>query len=439
MSTAEQRIPITCAECGRTSALLPGASARCPGCGQRLTATEAAPPRPSGRLIGRPSALAEEPPGEPFAVVAPRRTFAAPHRTFTPAESAVERPSGRVGARPAPPTGVARWAHWLLVLLMFPLAGSMITRSEDAGTRWERTLQRLSETQRASLEALPETASVDDLFALLPGRRIDGALLAHDSRAHWAFAALASLAFFGVCLVFPRGAAEPRSLLGVAAFTATFGIALLLLFQVVAEVTQHLWVKGAGVLTIIFYVVKFVGFSYRAALDPSNGFMASMVGFTCGVGLCEELCKALPLIFHFRARASLDWRGALLWGLASGIGFGVSEGVHYAGEFYNGSSTGGIYVVRFVSCVALHAVWSAGVALTIARDPSRVQSHDEWWSTALSVVQVLLVAMILHGLYDTLLKRDMSVLALATAVASVAWLVWLVERNLSEEADGAVV
>ncbi len=109
------------------------------------------------------------------------------------------------------------------------------------------------------------------------------------------------------------------------------------------------------------------------------------------------------------------------------------------GEFYNGSSGGGIYVVRFVSCVALHAVWSASVALVIARDPSRVQSHDTWWQTAASTVQVLLVPMVLHGLYDTLLKRDQSALALATAVASVAWLVWLAERELSEEDDATTV
>jgi hypothetical protein len=36
--------------------------------------------------------------------------------------------------------------------------------------------------------------------------------------------------------------------------------------------------------------------------------------------------------------------------------------------------------------------------------------------------------MILHGMYDTFLKKDMNVLALLTAFASFAWLAWNVEH-----------
>lgn len=431
-------VETTCGECGRTQRVDAGGG-RCRGCGERLEPGAGAPARPTGRLIGKPSPRGSEPELDLAPPAPPRPTARLGVAPPTWEPPPVPRPSARVASPPARPAGVQRWAHWLLVLLLFPLAGSIITRPDDVPARWERTIEALDEPHRAALERLPESATLDDVFEQLPGERIDGALLARGSKAHWAFAAAAALGFLAVCLAFPRGGAAPAGLVGVAVFTATVGIALLLGFQLVADLTQGLWFKGRGWITLIFYVIKFIGFSYRAALDPENGFMASMVGFTCGVGLCEELCKALPLIWHYRSRATLDWRGALLWGLASGIGFGISEGVHYAGEFYNGSSGGGIYVVRFVSCVALHAVWSASVALVISRDPSRVQSHDEWWQTAASTVHVLLVPMVLHGLYDTLLKRDQSALALATAVASVAWLVWLAERELSEEDDAATV
>ena len=55
---------------------------------------------------------------------------------------------------------------------------------------------------------------------------------------------------------------------------------------------------------------------------------------------------------------------ALLLGLASGVGFGVSEGITYASNYYNGIQTAGIYGVRFISCVALHSMWSAAAAIT---------------------------------------------------------------------------
>ena len=39
--------------------------------------------------------------------------------------------------------------------------------------------------------------------------------------------------------------------------------------------------------------------------------------------------------------------------------------------------------------------------------------------------------MVLHGLYDTLLKKDMEIAELSVAVASFAWLAWLVRRERS--------
>ena len=72
--------------------------------------------------------------------------------------------------------------------------------------------------------------------------------------------------------------------------------------------------------------MKLIGFSYRCALDPNNGFLASFFGFTFGVGLCEEVCKAFLLLVHFKGKGSLNYEGAFAWGLACGVGFGVSEG-----------------------------------------------------------------------------------------------------------------
>jgi RsiW-degrading membrane proteinase PrsW (M82 family) len=201
----------------------------------------------------------------------------------------------------------------------------------------------------------------------------------------------------------------------------------------VAEFTQGFWLRGRGIITLIFYILKFIGFSYRSALDPDSNFFLSFMGFTCGVGFCEELAKALPMLRHYRTEGKLGWRAACMMGLASGIGFGVSEGITYASDFYNGYSTGGIYVVRFVSCVALHAIWSAAVGIAIYNRRDYFKGEMAWDDWAKSLLWVLGVPMVLHGLYDTMLKKEMNALALVTALVSFGFLVWLIEWARSEE------
>ena len=65
----------------------------------------------------------------------------------------------------------------------------------------------------------------------------------------------------------------------------------------------------------------------QLCLDPDTGFWLSFFGFTFGVGLLEEFTKAMPILFMLRGNMDLDWRGAAVWGLAGGIGFGVAEGI----------------------------------------------------------------------------------------------------------------
>jgi hypothetical protein len=43
--------------------------------------------------------------------------------------------------------------------------------------------------------------------------------------------------------------------------------------------------------------------------------------------------------------------------------------------------------------------------------------------------------MVLHGLYDTLLKKEMTVLALAAALGSFAWLIFITESTRRQEAE----
>lgn len=429
-------------ECGFSAdapARLGGKTVKCPKC---------------AALVKVPEELMLELEDSPLAVSAPKP----PEAVVEAPSPAAPRPVGipippPVVHAPPPPRGPKKPAflRWLLAAALIPLAMS-ITSKNDIEERFKATIEH----NPGSLEGVKETDGRDEILNHFPGHRIEGAYTASDSKVHWLFALLSAGAFWGfIHFTYPRGNSTPKGMWAVGLFTGTVGIFLLLAVQWCAAYTSGVWVRGGGLLTIIFYILKFIGFSYRSALDPDTGFILSMLGFTFGVGLCEELCKALPLLWSFRRARQmngtlarqhlLDLNGAVLWGLAAGIGFGVSEGITYAGDYYNGISTGGIYVVRFVSCVALHASWSGASAALIWKKQYELDEADNFYAWILPVLKLLAISMVLHGLYDTLLKRDMEAWALITAMASFGWFFWLHDRTIKEEekdeeaAAGAVV
>jgi RsiW-degrading membrane proteinase PrsW (M82 family) len=88
---------------------------------------------------------------------------------------------------------------------------------------------------------------------------------------------------------------------------------------------------------------------------------------------------------------------------------------------------GDIYCVRFISCVALHAVWSGAAAVFIFRHQGQLAQVENFFAGMLTWAAMVAVPMVLHGFYDTLLKKDMEGWALLTALASFAWLIYQIE------------
>ena len=128
------------------------------------------------------------------------------------------------------------------------------------------------------------------------------------------------------------------------------------------------------------------------------------------------------MLFVVRRDPEMNWRGAFLWGLASGCGFGIAEGVMYSGDFYNGITGSGIYVVRFISCVALHGLWTGTVAIAMQQSRGWLDNAEGWTDLVAPMFIYMIVPMILHGLYDTLLKKEMPGMALLVALASFGYL-----------------
>ncbi len=131
--------------------------------------------------------------------------------------------------------------------------------------------------------------------------------------------AVLATAFFMAFFMFLalNGAANPMHVLIVGLFTATIGVGFLVLVQLLASLTEGRIVIGGSILALVFMVLKFIAFSYGAAMNPDNGFLLSFVGFTFGVGLCEELVKIAPLFWYRAKNSARAWRGMFIWGLAS--------------------------------------------------------------------------------------------------------------------------
>ena len=329
-------------------------------------------------------------------------------------------------------SSIGEYAYWLLLFALIPLVFSLLGKDEESALdRLATTMEKLPPEQAQRIEnalEVDDEVGWGDILKHLPGEKLEGAHLSRSSYIHWAYAGTAAVGFLLlVLLMFSVERSEPLHLLAIGAFTGTLGIVFLFAVQICSQISP-LRIRGRGVITVILFILALIGWSYRSALDDDSNFLLSAIGYTFGVGLCEELTKALPLLFYFNRHATMGWRGACLWGLASGIGFGVSEGIMYSGDSYNGISGAGIYVVRFISCVALHAMWAGAVGITVARTQGDYEQIEDKTGFGLYVLRVLAVPMVLHGLYDTLLKKDMNAWALVAALVSFGWLAFQIER-----------
>jgi hypothetical protein len=328
----------------------------CPACGRRLKAND----NLAGRRLPCPGCRAEvQVPGPPVEDAAAALLLSGdePAETPAPAPPAAAPEPKPVPAAPVPRRGPVRpptpaaalppltsneppaWLrhlHWLLMLALVPLAVSLLQKGggiEDLERRLDETLDSAPPEAQARYErALEAKAGTGDLdldviIGELPGGRLKGAAFARSSQSHWAMALGSAVLFLGFfVLLSAGGVADARHLVAVGLFTGTVGVLFLLLVQGLADWTQGRWVVGRSVLVIFFWIAKLIGLSYRAALDPENGFWVSFLGFTAGVGLLEEVVKAVPVLWRYRRQADDNWRGAFLWGLASGAGSGWPRG-----------------------------------------------------------------------------------------------------------------
>lgn len=354
-----------------------------------------------------------------------RREVLVPDPQAAPPEPLIKEPPPPVGDNKSP----WEYAYWVLALAFVPLAISLGLPQDNIKQRFEKALadnpdvkKRLEEEESRRTTSWGPPLTLDEIISAFPGKKLDKqAFLPRDTVLHYFYALISSGVFLGLFFCFfSPGTFKPWQLVLVGLFTGTFGIAGLLI------------VHDFG----IFRFLVDVG---MLSDEPTiSDFLARWAGFTFGVGLIEEACKIVPLFLLFLRKKSITWRVAVMWGLASGVGFGVNEGILYSEMLYNGVTPAMQYVVRFVSCVALHAIWSASAGLSLYFTQSLLNQFSEWYEKGVVMLRVLIVVMFLHGLFDALLTQDLRAPALMVAAASIVWLGWQIEFVRKKEMQPAV-
>ncbi len=422
-----------CSRCGEVATIESHTDERevvCPTCGDRIVSLTVAmgdADETEYRLAEDPSRL-NAPESVADIVVEPKLSIE--ELTAATAAARVDESVFLAGLKAFHPR---RRAYLFFAIALAPLALRMFMDGDDLSARFAEALGDHPEVTWR-LEKTNLSAMAMNVARILPEKRLEGAHLSADSGMQWLYACEAA-AIFGILtyLSFPSGNVRRRQGFAVAALMATSGVAFLLATQWLAKMSYD-YPMFFGFIPMGFWntILSLIGYSYYAAADPNASLFWSFVGFSCGVGLCEELVKAMPTFLYIRGGVSkLNWEAACFWGFASGLGFGVAEGAIYCMDYYNGIAGASEYFVRFTSCVALQAFWSAAAALTIWRDRERMEvASDNGFVIALT--RALSVPIFLHGLFDTCMKRELSLAALVVATLSFGWTAFLIERTRRE-------
>jgi RsiW-degrading membrane proteinase PrsW (M82 family) len=309
---------------------------------------------------------------------------------------------------------------WLFLLAFIPLAWLALFPGASVEQRIRQTLQ--ANPTVADKFDFNDEMPVERFFEMLdalPGARIQGALLGHHSVWHWLMAMVSTALFCGLIRMALPTSVTGKEILLTGLFTGTLGVLLLL---------------GAQLLGAFCCI----GMFYLAAFDPDAPFGPSLIGFVFGIGFLEETCKCLPILFKLYRRQLVSWRESAVIGMASGAGFGISEGVLYATRHYNGLEGADIYFVRFISTVALHVMLSAACAIMVQRKQQHLTEEMDFINWTLTLMAIIIMPIFMHGLYNALAKQHLQLASLAVSIGSFVWMWWLIKSSRGREKTVAV-
>ncbi|HSH02973.1 MAG TPA: PrsW family glutamic-type intramembrane protease [Anaerolineae bacterium] len=133
-------------------------------------------------------------------------------------------------------------------------------------------------------------------------------------------------------------------------------------------------------------------------MDATGGLLAQLTYYIGGVGIMEELTKALPLLFFGLYRGGIrNGKEGLFLGFMSGVAFALAEGVQYTilTTMYGAPSIVITQLIfRLMTGPLLHGALAGIVGWFIGMS---AREERRWPTVAVGV----LLAGVMHGLYNT--------------------------------------
>ena len=193
-------------------------------------------------------------------------------------------------------------------------------------------------------------------------------------------------------------------------------------------VTSLFFTGIVGIWILLFIYRTFLPDFYLHMPDSKNTLI-SLFGFIFQVGVWEEMIKALPLLLVIKLfKFKLKPLHLVTIGVFSGLGFAAFENLHYGenailstysltrdygvdGLVSGVQNAMVVTMLRAVSLVFCHAVWSGIVAYFIATAVVRREK------VAALIILGILVSAVLHGVYDWLAGVQPTMAALLAGVS----------------------
>jgi protease PrsW len=181
-------------------------------------------------------------------------------------------------------------------------------------------------------------------------------------------------------------------------------------------------------LLLLIYQIPPLNLVSQLAMTPN--LFVSMVTFIFGVGLPEETCKALALFIVAVRLGPVPPQTMLFYGLMSGLGFGIYEGVGYQmGRNIAFSSGSGEYyyllnLMRLTSLPFLHSIWTGIAGYFIGFATQFPDRRYGLWIVAIGLPALF------HGLYNAF---SGSLLGFAFAILSVLTLYLYLAKSMDFE------
>ena len=300
-------------------------------------------------------------------------------------------------------------------------------------------MEKAAPEQAKRIEAVlakGEELTKDELFAVLPDGKLFGAHLSQSTMVHWMYAAVATTGFLLlILLMFSVERSNPLHLLGIGLFTGTVGIVFLLVVQFCSQIDIRS-IRVRGWFGLILLILALIGWSYRSALDRGQQPCAECDRIHFRRGALRGADKGDPPFVLLQAFCHDGLARRVLVGPRVGNRLRSVGRDHVLGRLVQrdqrrGNLRGPIYFLRGDP----RHVGGSG------RDHDRPDGRSlrsrrglDWFR--LYALRVLAVPMVLHGLYDTLLKKDMNIWALLIALASFGWLAFQIERARGDMPEG---